>query len=298
MDEYHTYLTNKIYEYRELYSLRNGITKYQNTYLQDVPTYHGFRNNTTFFQRKLDEELEKCSLTIRKYLVSNEEYNYQIKKIHKELKCGFVQYLFRSNYKGNYKNATLFKDKYLPDNIHSHIIQFLDTRDMLSIKFHSIYKDRNTVETLLKSMTLSSLKKLPHIFDAHHYYNSYGRTESKNPLKKIAKSVTKNNLISTFLDNLDSLYQHFKGYNVTLQTLQQKYSINMTYELNWAYDCICMSDKYSIYFDPYYISYRYMIACSKALLTLYIYSNHKASQKKAKKRTKSKKKPISQQILS
>lgn len=278
MDEYHSYLNDKVNEYHELYSLSKKLSNYQSSYLQNAPSY-GFRFYCETFQRNLNTQLERYSLNIRKHLVSNQEHTDQLKKIQKKLKCGFIQYLFKSQHKEQYENTTLFKEKHLPDNVHTHILSFLDIRDNMSVRFASIYENRDTVESLLKSMTLASLKKLPHIFDATHYYQ-HSCEESKRPLKKILKSHTKNAMIDAFLDNLDNLYQNFKGNNITLQVLQQKYASHITLDTEWAYDRMCQVNKYSIYFDPYYITNRYMIACSKVLLVLRIHSKHKQTKKK------------------
>ena len=278
MDEYHSYLNDKVNEYHELYSLSKNLSNYQSSYLQNAPSY-GFRFYCETFQRNLNTQLERYSLNIRKHLVSNQEHTDQLKKIQKDLKCGFIQYLFKSQYRYRYEQANLFKEKHLPDNVHTHILSFLDIRDNMSVRFASIYENRETVESLLKSMTLASLKKLPHIFDATHYYQN-SCEESKRPLKKILKSHTKNAMIDAFLDNLDNLYQNFKGNNITLQVLQQKYASHITLDTEWAYDRMCQVNKYSIYFDPYYITNRYMIACSKVLLILRIHSKLKQSKKK------------------
>lgn len=280
MNDYHNYLNHKVDEYHDLYALDKGITNYQHSYLYNAPSY-GFRYHCDSFQRNLNLQMERYSLNIRKHLVSNVEHTNQLKKIQKDLKCGFIQYLFKTQYKNDYKTATLFKDKHLSDNINVYILSFLDVRDKLAVRFASIYKNRESVETRMKSMTLTSLKRLPHIFDNTHYYQNYGE-ESKRPLKKILKSGTKNNIINAFLDNLDNLYQNFKGNNVNLQILQQRFTCHIDINTEWAYDRICRTDKYSIHFDPYYITNKYMIACSKALLILRIYSNHKDSQKKEK----------------
>jgi len=279
MDEYHNYLNSKVSEYHELYLLSKTLSNYQSSYLQNAPTAYGFRYNCDSFQRNLNAQMERYSLNIRKHLVSNQEHTDQLKKIQKNLKCGLVQYLFKTHYKDKYENATLFKNKYLPDSIHAYILSFLSTRDNMSVRFASIYENREKVEARLKSMTLASLKNLPHIFDAMHYYQHSGE-ESKRPLKKILKSHTKNKMIDAFLDNLDNLYQNFRGNNVTLQVLQQKYASHITLDADWAYDRLCQMNKYSIYFDPYYITNRYMIACSKALLILRICSKHTQSTKK------------------
>ena len=278
MNEYQIYLNNKVNEYHELYELRKKLSNYQREYLQNAPSY-GFRFYCETFQRNLNSQLERYSLNIRKHLVSNQEHTDQLKKIQKDLKCGFIQYLFKSQYRDRYEQANLFKEKHLPENVHTCILSFLDTRDNMSVRFASIYENRETVESLLKSMTLASLKKLPHIFDSMHYYQQ-SCEESKRPLKKILKSHTKNAMIHAFLDNLDNLYQNFKGNNITLQVLHQKYASHVTLDTEWAYDRMCQANKYSIYFDPYYITNRYMIACSKVLLILRIHSKMKQSKKK------------------
>lgn len=278
MNEYHSYLNDKVDEYRELYLLSKKVTTYQSSYLQNAPNY-GFRYHCDVFQRNLNTQMERYSLNIRKHLVSNQEYTDQLKKIQKELKCGFTRYLFKTQYKDDYKKATLFKEKHLPDSVHTCILSFLNTRDNMSVRFASIYESRETVKAMLKSMTLASLKKLPHIFDATHYYQ-YSSEELKRPLKKILKSHTKNTMIDTLLDNLDNLYQNFKGNNINLQVIQQIYGSHITLDTEWALDRMCQANKYSIYFDPYYITNRYMIACLKVLLILRIHSNHKQSKKK------------------
>lgn len=296
MDEYHSYLNDKVNEYHELYSLSKKLSNYQSSYLQNASTGYGFRYNCDSFQRNLNTQMERYSLNIRKHIVSNQEHTDQLKKIQKNLKCGLVQYLFKTHYTDDYENATLFKNKYLPDGIHAYILSFLSTRDNMSVRFASIYENRENVEAWLKSMTLASLKKLPHIFDATHYYQHSGEV-SKRPLKKILKSHTKNNMIGAFLDNLDNLYQNFRGNNITLQVLQQKYASHITLDADWAYDRLCQMNKYSIYFDPYYITNRYMIACSKVLLVLRICSKHKQSTKKTQQGKKGGKKVNKKEII-
>jgi hypothetical protein len=278
MDGYQNYLNDKVNEYHELYVLSKKLSNYQSSYLQNVPSY-GFSSYCETFQRNVNSQLERCSLNIRKHLVSNQEHSDRLKKIQKELKCGFIQYLFKSQYRDRYKQASLFKEKHLPDNVHACILSFLDIRDNMSVRFASIYENRELVEASLKSMTLASLKKLPHIFNAMHYYQHLGE-ESKRPLKKILKSHTKNAMIESLLDNLDNIYQNFRGNTITLQVLQQRYASHITIDTEWAYDRMCQVNKYSIYFDPYYITNRYMIACSKVLLVLRMYSKHKQSKKK------------------
>lgn len=297
MDEYHSYLNDKVNEYHELYSLSKKLSNYQSSYLQNASTGYGFRYNCDSFQRNLNTQMERYSLNIRKHIVSNQEHTDQLKKIQKNLKCGLVQYLFKTHYTDDYENATLFKNKYLPDGIHAYILSFLSTRDNMSVRFASIYENRENVEAQLKSMTLASLKKLPHIFDATHYYYQHSGEVSKRPLKKILKSHTKNNMIGAFLDNLDNLYQNFRGNNITLQVLQQKYASHITLDADWAYDRLCQMNKYSIYFDPYYITNRYMIACSKVLLVLRICSKHKQSTKKTQQGKKGGKKVNKKEII-
>jgi hypothetical protein len=225
--------------------------------------------------------------------MSSEEYNNKIKKVHKELTCGLTRYLFNTQYKHNYSDATIFKDRLLSENVTNHICSFLDARDNLSIKFSSVYQDRKSVETLLNSMTLSSLKFLPGIYDNRHY-SSYLDNRTK-VVKKILKSNAKKIIIHALLDNLDHLYENFRSYDIPAEIIQQelRYTSMSVAIQEWTYDRLCTGDKYSIYFDPYYISKKYMTTCLSVLLATYIHCNYnrlikeeKALVKKNKKKTK------------
>lgn len=282
MDAYQEILTNKVSEYSELYSLNHYLNNYTSLYLQE-PHAYGFKYNCVNFKKNITTRLNLVSKDIRKHIMSNEEYHNKIKRVHKGIRCGLSRYLFKTQYKQNYSYATIFKDRSLPQDVTKHICSFLDERDNLSIKFSSVYQDRKTVETLLNSMTLSSLKNLPGIYDNRHYSSGFdNRTKVVN---KILKSNAKKIIINALLNNLDHLYENFRSYDISLEIIQQElqYSRNISVEIQeWAYDRLCIGHKYSKYFDPYYITKKYMIDCLHALLATYIHCNHNKLKKEEK----------------
>lgn len=288
MDAYHEILTNKVSEYSELYSLNQYVNNYTNLYLQE-PRAYGFKYNCLNFKKNITTRLNSVSTDIRKHIMSNEEYHNKIKRVHKGIICGLSRYLFKTQYKQNYSDATIFKDRPLSQDVTKHICSFLDERDNLSIKFSSVYQDRKTVETLLNSMTLSSLKNLPGIYDNRHY--SSGFDNRKKVVNKILKSNAKKQIIETLLNNLDHLYENFRSYDISYETIQQdlRYtSCNPVEIQEWVYDRLCIGDKYSKYFDPYYITKKYMRDCLHALLAIYIHCNHNKLKKKEKASAKKK----------
>jgi len=287
MDAYHEILKSKVTEYSDLYSLSQDIDNYTNNHLQE-PHAYGFKYSCTNFKKNITTRLNLVSKDIRKHIMSSEEYHNKIKHVQKELKCGLSRYLFKTQYKYNYSDATIFKDRPLSQDVTNYICSFLDERDNLSIKFSSVYQDRKSVETLLNSMTLSSLKKLPGIYDNRHY--SSGLDNRKKVVRKILKSNAKKNIIHALLDNLDHLYEHFKSYDIPLETIQQelRYTSSPVEIQEWVYDRICIGDKYSKYFDPYYITKKYMRDCLHVLLATYIHCNHNKLKKEEKASAKKK----------
>jgi hypothetical protein len=288
MDVYHEILANKVSEYSDLYSLKQDIDNYTNNHLQE-PHAYTFKYNCTNFKRNITTRLNYISNDIRKHIMSSEEYHNKIKHVHKGIRCGFSRYLFKTQYKQNYSDATIFKDRALSQDVTKHICSFLDERDNLSIKFSSVYQDRKSVETLLNSMTLSSLKNLPGIYDNRHY--SSGTDNRKKVVNKILKSNAKKQIIQALLDNLDHLYENFRSSGIPHETIQQELrytSCNPVEIQEWVYDRICIGDKYSKYFDPYYITKKYMIDCLHVLLAIYIHCNHNKLKKKEKVSAKKK----------
>ena len=291
MDAYQKILTNKVTEYSDLYSLNQDVDSYTNNYLQE-PHAYGFKYNCTNFKKNITTRLNLVSKDIRKHIMTNEEYNH--KKIHKEIRCGLSRYLFNTQYKQNYSDATIFKDRPLSQDVTNHICSFLDERDNLSIKFSSVYQDRKSVETLLNSMTLSSLKNLPGIYDNRHYSSGTDimRDNRKKVVKKILKSNAKKQIIHALSDNLDHLYENFRSYDIPPEIIQQelRYTSSPVEIQEWVYDRICTGDKYSKNFDPYYITKKYMTTCLSVLLATYMHCNYKRSKKEEKKTTKKNKK--------
>jgi len=288
MDAYNEILKSKVTEYSDLYLLNRDLNTYKYNHLQVMPAY-GFKYHCDNFQRSTTRQLENISKDIRKHIMSNEECHYKKNKINKELTCGLMRYLFKTQYKHNYSSATIFKDMLLSQDVTNYICSFLDERDNLSIKFSSVYQDRKSVETNLKSMTLSSLKNLPGIYDNTHYSNE--RDNRKTVVKKILKSYNKQTIIDTLLDNLEHLYKNFRSNDIPSEIIQQElqYMSNISVAIQeWRYDRICISDKYSKYFDPYYITKKYMIHCLHALLATYIHCNHNKSKKEEKASAKKK----------
>lgn len=291
MDAYHEILANKVSEYSDLYSLNQDVDNYINNHLQELHAYT-FKHNCKNFKRDITTRLNLVSTDIRKHIMSSEEYHNKIKHVQKGICCGLSRYLFKTQYKQNYSDATIFKDRPMSHDVTKYICGFLDERDNLSIKFSSVYQDRKYVETLLNSMTLLSLKNLPGIYDNRHYSSGSGimRDNRKKVVNKILKSNAKKQIIHTLLDNLDHLYENFRSYDIPHETIQQQLrcTSNPVEIQEWVYDRICIGDKYSKYFDPYYITNKYMRDCLRVLLATYVHCNHNKSKKEEKASAKEK----------
>lgn len=283
MDNYHDILEDKVGEYHELYSLSKQVSSYQGKYMKRLH-YVASRYYWDSFERNISHQLERISLSIKKHLISCEEHHEKLRLIHKDLKCGWKRYLFKINCGRCPTNIKLF-NKYLPPCVDKHIMSFLNKRDCLAIKFASVYTDKKSTESILKSMTISTIKNFPYIYN-HHYHYRENMLICKRGMNKLLKSYTKSKLIDLLTDNFDHLYKNFRDYNLTHEDINYLHNCNMNIDTDWPYDRICGLNQYSIHFDPYYISKSYMVYALQILCGMRIYNEKKIKSKKEKSITK------------
>lgn len=279
MDNYHEILEDKVNEYHELYALSKQISGYQGKYMKRLQ-HIASRYYWDSFERNVSHQLERISLSIKKHLISCEEHHEKLRLIHKDLKCGLKRYLFKIHHGRSPTNIKLV-NTFLPQCVDKHIMSFLNTRDCLAVKFASVYTDKKSTENILKSMTISTIKKFPYIYN-HHYHYRENMLICKRGMHKLLKSYTKSKLIELLTDNFDHLYKNFRDYNLTQEYINYFHNCKLSIDYEWPYDRICGLNQYSIHFDPYYISKSYMVYALQILCGMRIYNDKKIESKKEK----------------
>ena len=279
-DNYHKILDDRVSEYHDLYSLSNTIKHYKTTYLNRT-VYYSNKYYWGHFENNLKVQMEYLSSYIKKHLISCEEHYEKLRQIHKDIKCGLNRYLFQTKYRGNRKNVNIFNNKIFPKYIESHIISFLDTRDNLALKFASVYTNKEIVKSILSSMTISTIKQFPYIYTRQTNYCE-NMDICKRTMNKLLKSYTKNKSIELLVDNFDHLYVNFRNYDITPEYINSIHHCNVNIDNESPYHRICGEDKYSIYFDPYYIPKAYMVYFLKLLCGINIYNKIKLKNKNRK----------------
>jgi len=203
--------------------------------------------------------------------------------VHKDIKCGLKRYLFKTKHINCQNNTTIF-NKHLPSGINTYIMSFLQERDRLAIQFSSLYTDKDTLKTMLKSLTVSKIKKFPYIYQGDHKYQPYIYSR----FNKLLKSYTKGQLIESLVNNFEYIYTNFRDYNLTCENFN--YLQNEAIDDNYDDFCdhICGRSYYSVYYDRCYIPKQCMISYFGILYGIGIYNKQKIA-KKGNKIKKSKK---------
>ena len=282
VNNYHEVLDDKVNEYEELYVLSKSISRYRDRYIGRLH-YAACHYYWDSFQRNIAYHIRRLSLDIKKHIVSCDEHREKLMLVHKDIKCGLKRYLFKTKHINCQNNTTIF-NKHLPSGINTYIMSFLQERDRLAIQFSSLYTDKDTLKTMLKSLTVSKIKKFPYIYQGDHKYQPYIYSR----FNKLLKSYTKGQLIESLVNNFEYIYTNFRDYNLTCENFN--YLQNEAIDDNYDDFCdhICGRSYYSVYYDRCYIPKQCMISYFGILYGIGIYNKQKIA-KKGNKIKKSKK---------